>query len=373
MGILILACFAPSIFQVLPLAPNAELLVRDMTGEEVPLEGLPQRVFIGANILAPLAMVDEGVDRVAAASQNGKYGSAKGLVDRIYPGIAAVPSSGSSAEDLLRLRPDVILAWNVHSKELIETGLRHLIQLRIDDKSPTASRIQLWTLLGQVTGQTARVNHLIARYFDQIGKISACISPSVDSPPRVAILMLEAGVWWIGRRGHYYNDLLQLAGATNPVRDVDWGIFGLEQLIALDPDIILLTDFGDNIAPNGLYEVREMNAVRAVRMHRVYRIPSQPLFSAPVMDPLLIRWMTELFYPDVMEKELRDAYRSTYRYVFEYELSEDEIDEALFMKGNLTSVGYQRFLVRPARTEYLSSLRRSQGCGGAVSGGEHAK
>jgi len=120
-------------------------------------------------------------------------------------------------------------------------------------------------------------------------------------------------------------------------------MFGLEQLIALDPDAILLIDPGDHSAPAKLYERPEMNAVRAVRMRRVYRIPDQPLFSTPVMDPLLIRWMAELFYPDAMTKELRDAYRSTYREVLHYALSDDEIDDALFLKENEASSGYGRF------------------------------
>ena len=298
---------------------------------------------MGANLLAPFAIVDEGVARIVAASQNGKSGSTRGFVGRAYPGIVRVLLSRSGPEDLLRLDPDAILDWNIHSNELRDAGIRHLIQLRIDDQNQTAVRFQLWTLLGQMTGHTGRVAHLTARYSDQIAKISTHISASKDSPARVAILSSDAGVWWIGRKGSYYNELLQLAGAVNPARNVDWAMFGLEQLIALDPDAILLIDPGDHSAPAKLYERPEMNAVRAVRMRRVYRIPDQPLFSTPVMDPLLIRWMAELFYPDAMTKELRDAYRSTYREVLHYALSDDEIDDALFLKENEASSGYGRF------------------------------
>jgi len=296
-----------------------------------------------ANVLAAFAMVDNGVQRLLAASENGKRGVAAGFVDRIYPGVLGVPLSGSNAEDLLRLAPDATLAWNVYSKKFMDVGVRPVIQLRADGKSQTAAHLNLWMLLGQITGQSPWVDQVLTRYLDQVAIIEGCLSKSLHPPIKVVTVTANSAGLWIGGRANYYNELLSLAGAVNPAKEFNSRMFGLEQLMLMEPDAVLLTNGDEHFTPRSLDALPEMNALRAVRTHRVYWLPDQPLFSTPVMDPLLVRWMAELFYPDAMPKELRNAYRSTYRDVFHYALSDDEIDEALFMKENAGSAGYERF------------------------------
>lgn len=66
--------------------------------------------------------------------------------------------------------------------------------------------------------------------------------------------------------------------------------------------------------------------------------------NEPVEDPLLIEWMAEVFYPDIMPRRLREEYKETYWDVYHYHISDDEIDKAIFLDENCRSAGYERFV-----------------------------
>jgi iron complex transport system substrate-binding protein len=65
--------------------------------------------------------------------------------------------------------------------------------------------------------------------------------------------------------------------------------------------------------------------------------------NEPVEDPLLLGWMAEVFYPDIMPRNLRDEYKESYQEVYHYSISDDEIEKAIYLVENRRSAGYERF------------------------------
>jgi hypothetical protein len=62
-----------------------------------------------------------------------------------------------------------------------------------------------------------------------------------------------------------------------------------------------------------------------------------------VEEPLLLRWLAELFHPDQMRHSFRAAFVDAYRDIYGSVLSSQDVDEAIFVRANAQSTGYERF------------------------------
>jgi iron complex transport system substrate-binding protein len=143
-------------------------------------------------------------------------------------------------------------------------------------------------------------------------------------------------------RGSWHTEALEFAGAVNAA-DPDLpktGAIGrspvsLEQIMLWDPDIILITYFISNEQssfPQIMQEPIWQN-VRAAREGRVYEIPYYPFnwFDRPpgVNRLIGVRWLANLFYPDIYPLNLRDETKRFYKLFYHYNLSEQELDGLL--------------------------------------------
>ncbi len=61
-------------------------------------------------------------------------------------------------------------------------------------------------------------------------------------------------------------------------------------------------------------------------------------------EPLLQLWMAELLYPNELSETLREQFKATYQEIYHYAISDDDIDKAVFLKENISSAGYERFV-----------------------------
>jgi iron complex transport system substrate-binding protein len=138
---------------------------------------------------------------------------------------------------------------------------------------------------------------------------------------------------------------LELAGGQNVTRDFKFTGWGdVEQLLLADPGIILFGFYpDDHTTMRQITDRPEFRPLRAVREGRIYRLPADTFMNEPVEDPLLLMWMAEVFYPDIMPRRLREEYKETYREVYHYAISDDEIDKAIYLEENRLSAGYDRF------------------------------
>jgi hypothetical protein len=131
-----------------------------------------------------------------------------------------------------------------------------------------------------------------------------------------------------------------------------------EEIMRIDPEFILLGNFRRDkyVVPQSLYNKLEWQPLRAVQLRHIYLMPVHSFYNWPFDVPLLIQWMIDVFHPDDTPSEIRMAYQEIYREIYHYNLTTEEVDQALFMKENCGSAGYERFardhgsclLARPA-------------------------
>ena len=145
-------------------------------------------------------------------------------------------------------------------------------------------------------------------------------------------------------KGDLFSRYLQRAGAS-VVQTSSGRIMSLEQILMADPDVFLLLPLS-KMSPIDLYSGATFASLRAVRAHRVYRVPvglQDSFFNNVVDSPLFSRWLAELLYPNKMPRQTRQHMRRLYEKDFGYRISENELDEALALNENKRSVGYERF------------------------------
>ncbi|MFP5072212.1 hypothetical protein ACLFMI_21430 [Pseudonocardia nantongensis] len=115
----------------------------------------------------------------------------------------------------------------------------------------------------------------------------------------------------------------------------------LEQVLAWDPDIILLGKFAPTL-PEDLYRDPAWAAVDAVRARRVYKVPLGGYrWDPPNQEsPLMWEWLAGLVARGEVPRTLPASIRTQYAFPYGAEPSDAQIAAILQSTANRESVGY---------------------------------
>ncbi len=339
-----------------PKAPRqkpvrATLSFKDMIGQSHAWQAAPHRIVFTANIMPAFATLAGNLDSIVGATELGRRGMKSALLDRIFPGSDQIASAGGNAapnlEEIMRLTPDAVFGWSSQKEAIGDIGPFDFVNFNTP-RPLTPSHIALWQSLGILTGHETKAGLLLQTYKDKIDSITARMGSSAKQSLRVLVLISNGDRIGIGPPRQYLDERLDLVGAKNAVQSRLGGLFSIEDVARLDPDVILIQSSSADPQPEELFNGSVWQMIRAVRERKVYRVPDLPLFTVPVFDPLLVEWLAEVFHPEVMPHSLRQSFREAYREVYHHDLTDDEIDQALFIKENSASAGYQRFSAEQA-------------------------
>ena len=326
--------------------------IKDMAGRVAAVTPPAQRVVSVAPILADYLTVDQSSSHVVGMARPSMNGTKIGILPKLYPlrpgmAITSPTVTPTDPEIFYALHADAVFSWAQFSESLRTIDLAPLVQITQPGRNFSLEAAR-WRLIGKVAGKPARAEELLQSWVARRNSLEKQLRANVLKPVRVAILnqVLDSFVLGSGR-GFYLNGSLEFAGGHNAAEslvfsNVPAGI--VEQLLLLDPDMILLNSGADYPSPEELYQAPEFQTIRAVRERKVYTMPLWYLSGSTVVEtPLLLQWMAELIHPEAVRPELRAAYKDTYKLVYNYQISEDEIDRAILFPENNHSAGYQRF------------------------------
>jgi iron complex transport system substrate-binding protein len=328
----------------------------DMSGRSVAIAMPAKKVVIFPIILSSYLTIENGTTQVQAASPVALEQAAEELLNKIYPtfyNIQRLSTIGNSAapadpEQVMTLHPGVVFSWEEQASGLEMAGLP-VMEVHLSSKNQAQSRIALWKLLGDVTNRRDRADMLLQKSMSKQVALQRSITNSAYIRPRVALLYrLGNGALGLGGKNYSLSDRLAMTDAVNVADHMRVpAAIDLEELLTLNPDIILFNSSPQDDLPEEVYRRPGWQALRAVREHKVYKMPSfafiNSAVNAPLEDPLLILWMDELFYANQLPSRLRTEFRNTYKEVYGYSIQDDEIDRIIFLKENLCSAEYQQF------------------------------
>ena len=209
------------------------------------------------------------------------------------------------------------------------TGIPYvLIGGRLGDTPATLRK------LGAVLGTAARAEAL-ARYADATLALLKSRFSALPSNRRPSIYVargprgLETGV-----AGSINAETLDLVGARNPATAA-LGARGLvtvspEQLLAWQPDVIVVIDAGFYRTIAGDPVWRQLAAVKAKRVYLAPALPFGWVDEPPAANRLIgLRWLATLLYPSLFPEDIRAEARRFYALFYRQEPSERQLDQLL--------------------------------------------
>jgi ABC-type Fe3+-hydroxamate transport system substrate-binding protein len=229
--------------------------IQDMTGKALTLRAdTPSKLAVLSHVWPIYATIDAGADHIVGLSKQARQFTSGGLIERVYPRIAALPQTGAlpNVEQLMVWDPDVILTLKDASADILKAiSFPGLFQMTFNGAGWREPIMNIWKALGRLDDREARAEAVIDRY-DAVSKASS--ATTVNSVPIRAIAIWSFGdVWSIGARSYYLNEVFPLVGAINIAANVAFASVNIEQVLLMDPDVIFLGYFGDHPGPEKLF------------------------------------------------------------------------------------------------------------------------
>ncbi|MEN7530261.1 ABC transporter substrate-binding protein [Cupriavidus sp. DL-D2] len=326
--------------------------VVDQMGRTV---SIPERVERVAVIPIPIASMVMAVDG-SAARLAGMHGASRadfelGMLGRMFPEAARLPTQVSgegfvpNVEALAATRADLVIQWGDRGDDIVRPirglGLP-VVTLRYGDSSLAAGWLRL---VGAALGKTGR-GETLAQWFEAsraaTGKRAASI-PDAERPRVVYLQRARSGLRAAGKGTSMDGDI-RLSGGINVAAGVPgFAQIDAEQLLAWNPQIVLLNNFEPGLAPADLYRDPRLQGLAAVRDRRIYSYPHGGFrWDPPSQEtPLTLDWLSSLFHPQRAVPGFRVRVSEAYRMLYGYTLSERDTDDLLKLDANGGSAHYR--------------------------------
>lgn len=317
--------------------------------------GPVRRAVLFPPVLWSYLTLDQGAANIVATASYQRDAAADGLLGKIYPGAKVIETAATlgadtaipgDPEQILRLRPDAVFTWAWFSNGLENLGLP-IVRMTFDSSKGSESTIAEWRTIAAAAGQQVRFDHILDGYNARMRAVQTELQgiAIADKPSAIFLFVYAADTMYVATGKSRPAQFLAQAGARNVAANLPGGRVDREELLRLDPDVIILSCcFRRDITPEFFYDSPELQNLKAVRNRRIYKQPiGGSRMEGLVEEPLLLRWLAELFHPDQMRHSFRAAFVDAYRDIYGSVLSSQDVDEAIFVRANAQSTGYERF------------------------------
>jgi iron complex transport system substrate-binding protein len=342
-----------------PTSPAASGTVSalDQRGRRVTLSRPATRIVTVPMPAASLVVaIDGGVDHLVGMHQASWTAMRDGVLGEFFPQVLGVAHDIATAdftpnvESVVALRPDVVAQWGdqgtgltapLENAGLAVVGLRYGRQEDLDT----------WvTLFATLLGQEERGREIRSTMAASLAAVRAD-QPTTSGPaPKVLYFNRFAEGLKVAAKGTYNDFCIRLVGGTNPAADPGGvaaaGMVGVdvEQVVAWDPDIVLLGNF-DAAMPEDVYRAPAWQSLSAVRSRRVYKVPLGGYRWDPPSheSPLMWRWLGQVVRAGEAPADLRAEVDRYYRLYYGHTPTDAQLKAILWSEANAQSAHYQRF------------------------------
>ncbi|NTV26051.1 MAG: ABC transporter substrate-binding protein [Chlorobiaceae bacterium] len=311
--------------------------VVDMAGRKMEVPAVIRRVYStrpGSVVLyavAPDLMVNRSLWTTA--------GSEKFMLDSYLK----LPFAEGSAEEIIRLRPDVIISYFVINPKTIDEANRlsaktgiPVFMVDMSMKQYPKAFAAMGDLLGRKT-QTDRMTGFVEKY----------LVPVMARAERIPENQRRRVYYAEGNRGlntdpsgSFHSEVLDLVGGENVARvnvlaGKGLSAVSMEQLLQWKPEVVLVwTGMGRSLTTYQAIRADPLWAkVPAIQAGRLHQIPYQPFgwFDRPpgtnrIMGAI---WLSRLLYPELYPDDLGQVTREYFSIFFHRDLTDAELQEVL--------------------------------------------
>ena len=298
------------------------ITVTDQAGRTVTIEQKPQKLvsgyYISTSLLIALDLDGQLVGIEAKANKRAIYKLAA-------PALIDLPSVGTAKEfdmeGYLALSPDLVIQ-PLKLKSAAETLEGIGVDVLLVNPESRTLLTEMVQLIAKATDTEQRAAQLLGFADTQ----QAALTRLLEGAERPTVYMAgNSSLLSTAGSGMYQSDMIATAGGVNAaasVNDTYWAEIDYEQLLAWDPDCIVL-------ASDATYTVDDVCAdpnlkeCAAVKNGRVYQLPSKAeAWDSPVPSGILgSLWLASALHPDRLSATdcaaIIDEYYTTF-YGFTY-------------------------------------------------------
>lgn len=331
-----------------------KLIFTDQTDREVRVTHPINRIVtIPIPAASMMIAMDGGPERLVGMHPMSKTALEEGILKEFYPEALEIRSDivgegfMPNPEALLEVDPDIIFQWGHLGMDVVSplenAGLNVGLLLY-----GSQEYLEGWiATFGKVLGKQDKADRILAWHHSTRKTIAEQVEEiPEEEKPRVLYFLRYLSGKKVAGEGTYNDFYIKLAGGVNPAGDMNrFPDVSEEQIIAWDPEIILLNGFESDLMPQHVYENEKLADVSAVKNRRVYKIPLGGYrWDPPNQEsPLMWKWLTMVFHPDHFDWELRSEIAENYGWIYGHTPTERQIDGILRMPMNSGSQGYKRF------------------------------
>jgi len=278
----------------------ATMTFTDGLGNTIKLEGYPQAIVsISASTTEILFAIGAG-DQVVGRDEYSLYPEEALEVTNIGAMWEELP-----AEAILALEPDLVVAAQIISEDQV-LALREL-GLNVYWQANPTSYEELYENLrefAQMTGHEAATETLIADLENRVEAVQEKVATVAERPSVFYELdATDPSNPWTTGSGTFIDYIITEAGGTNAASALqgDYAQISSEQLIAVNPDVILLADAPYGVTPEVVAERPGWDVIIAVAENALYPIDPN-MMSVP--GPRLVDALEEtarLLHPELFE------------------------------------------------------------------------
>lgn len=298
------------------------ITVTDQAGRTVEIKKAPERLLSSYYITTSLIMALEIEDRLVGVEDNAEL---RPIYARSSPRILELPSIGTVKElDLeacAALAPDLAIL-PIKLKSSVESLEALGITVLLVNPESQELLVEMIRMVGSVTNTLSRAEALIAFLQEQETYLSEILS-GADAP--TVYLAGNADLLQTAGNAMYQSDMIQLAGGRNAaahIEDTYWAEIDYEQLLAWDPEYIILASSAKYTVED-VYADPNLVGCKAIVNRNVYQIPNDAeSWDSPVPGSILgALWLANILHPSLLTDTnctaIMDEYYETF-YQFTY-------------------------------------------------------
>lgn len=301
-------------------APAFPVTITDHAGRTVTIEEAPEKIvsgyYITTSLLIGLGLEDKTVGIEAKAASRPIYALAA-------PEFLELPNVGTAKEFNLEgcaeLEPDLVilpLKLKDAAEQLADLGMTAIC---VNPEDDTLLREAI-TMIAQATGTEAAAEAMTAYGEEALAALAASLEGTEQ--PTVYLAGNSSYLSTAGAK-MYQNTLLANAGAINvaaELEDTYWAEIDYEQLLAWDPDCIVIVP-GASYTTEDLMQDSALANLSAVQNGKVYTMPADfESWDSPVPSAFLgSLWIAAQLHPEQYSAEqytatLTDFYETFYSF-----------------------------------------------------------
>jgi iron complex transport system substrate-binding protein len=305
-----------------------EVTITDHLGREVSISGDVERIvsgyYISTSMLIALGLEDKLVGMEAQAKSRPIYSLAA-------PKVLDLPDVGTAKqfnlEGCLALKPDLVIL-PVKLKDSIETLEKSGIKVLAINPENMELLKEALMFVGKATGTEERAARLNNYYDDKLAAMAEINKGIKDR--KTVYLAGNSALLSTASSKMYQNALIESAGGKNAaseINDTYWATISYEQLIAYNPDIIIIVPFAQYTKEDVLNDPK-IQQLKAIKNRAVYKMPDKfEAWDSPVPSGILgTMWLTSILneeqYP--FDRFQADA-AAFYKEFYQIEINTEEI------------------------------------------------